>query len=116
MRKYDPQADASDRRRVCLGALGQLAEGLRGLGARLSGKEFEAWSRQQDWKSGAKDIESAARDFQRKLRETIDREASKFSGKPQPAAAVAPEAPRILVPAPTTIRNSRPMMNAARTC
>jgi signal transduction histidine kinase len=62
---------------------------------RAEWKEFKTWSRQQDWKSGAKDIEAAARDFQRKLRETIEREAGKFSGKPSaaPEAAPAPEPP-----------------------
>jgi len=99
MRKYDPQADASDRRASASEHWGNWPKDFEDWG-RAEWKEFKAWSRQQDWKSGAKDIESAARDFQRKLRETIDREASKFSGKPQPAAAVAPEAPRDPRPSP----------------
>ena len=93
MRKYDPQADASDRRASAAEHWGNWPKDFEDWG-RAEWKEFKAWSRQQDWKSGAKDIEAAARDFQRKLRETIDREASKFSGKTPAAAAVAPEAPR----------------------
>ncbi len=41
-------------------------------------KEFKHWSSQQDWKRGAKDVENAARDFQRKLSEKIEREAQRL--------------------------------------
>src|SRR5262249_4743938 len=47
---------------------------------RAEWKEFKAWSKQQDWKSGAKDIEAAARDFQRKLKERLERESGKLHG------------------------------------
>jgi signal transduction histidine kinase len=97
MRKYDPRADAADPRAASSENWGNWSKDFEDWG-RAEWKEFKAWSRQQDWKSGAKDIETAARDFQRKLRETIDREASKFGGK-APAAAVVP-------PSPTSTRES----------
>jgi len=59
---------------------------------RAEWKEFKAWSKQQDWKSGAKDIEAAARDFQRKLKETIERETAKLKGQTPPPSAAAPQA------------------------
>ena len=92
MRKHDPQADAHGGS-ANPDQWGKWSKDFEDWG-RAEWKEFKAWSRQQDWKSGAKDIEAAARDFQRKLRETIDSEASKLSGKPWAAAAVAPEPAR----------------------
>ena len=93
MRKYDPRADSADRRASTSEQWGNWSKDFEDWG-RAEWKEFKAWSRQQDWKSGAKDIEAAARDFQRKLRETIDREASKFGGKTPAAAPVAQTPPR----------------------
>ena len=92
MRRYEQRrADSSDRRASTAEHWANWSKDFEDWG-RAEWKEFKAWSRQQDWKTGAKDIEAAARDFQRKLHETFDREASKFTGKPQ--ATAAPEAPR----------------------
>jgi signal transduction histidine kinase len=91
MRRYDPNANPSNRHGSPSEHWGNWSKDFEDWG-RAEWKEFKAWSGKQDWKSGAKDIEAAARDFQRKLRETIDREASKLSGKAPVAAAVAPEA------------------------
>jgi len=95
MRRYDRHAEADDRRASNSEQWGKWSKDFEDWG-RAEWKEFKAWSRQQDWKSGAKDIEAAARDFQRKLRATIEREAGKFGGKSSaaPEAAPAPEAPR----------------------
>ena len=94
MRRYDRRADAA--RRHASDHWSNWSKDVEDWG-RSEWKEFKDWSHRQDWKSGAKDIEAAARDFQRKLRETIDREAHKFSGKsdvaPDEAPAPAPEAP-----------------------
>jgi signal transduction histidine kinase len=92
MRKYDRNAQNADRSAASSEHPGNWSKDFEDWG-RAEWKEFKAWSRQQDWKSGAKDIEAAARDFQRKLRETIEREASKFGGKAPAAAAVEPQAP-----------------------
>jgi signal transduction histidine kinase len=78
MRRYDRRAEAA--RRHASDHWSNWSKDVEDWG-RSEWKEFKEWSRHQDWKSGAKDIEAAARDFQRKLRETIDREAHKFSGK-----------------------------------
>src|SRR6266481_86687 len=49
-------------------------------------KEFKAWSQKQDWKQGAKDVEAAARDFQSKLTEKIEREATRIHERSQSRA------------------------------
>jgi signal transduction histidine kinase len=93
MRRYDRRAESA--RRSASDHWSNWSKDVEDWG-RSEWKEFKEWSHRQDWKSGAKDIEAAARDFQRKLRETIDREAHKFTGKadaPEEAAAPAPEAP-----------------------
>ena len=96
MRRYERRANASGRPAATAENPGSWPKDFKDFEdwGRAEWKEFKAWSRQQDWKSGAKDIEAAARDFQRKLHETFDRETSKFTGNPQAAASVAPEAPR----------------------
>jgi signal transduction histidine kinase len=95
MRRFDPDANfqnsaQSSRQDSSSEHWGNWSKDFEDWG-RSEWKEFKAWSRQQDWKSGAKDIEAAARDFQRKLRETVEREAAKLSGHPQAAAAAATE-------------------------
>jgi signal transduction histidine kinase len=99
-RKWDRYMRRSDRRmdsarRGSSDHWGNWSKDVEDWG-RAEWKEFKTWSHQQDWKTGAKDIEAAARDFQRKLRETIEREAGKFSGKPSAASEAdpAPEPPR----------------------
>jgi len=87
MRRYDRNADSA--RRASADHWSNWSREVEDWG-RAEWKEFKAWSHQQDWKSGARDIEAAARDFQRKLRETVDREASRFSGKTA-AADAAPD-------------------------
>src|ERR1019366_1618466 len=96
MRRYERRGSATDRPASTAEHSGNWSKDFKDFEdwGRAEWKEFKAWSRQQDWKSGAKDIEAAARDFQRKLHETFDREASKFTGKTPAAAPVAPEAPR----------------------
>jgi signal transduction histidine kinase len=93
MRRYERRGNLSDRPAATAENRGSWPKDFEDWG-RAEWKEFKAWSRQQDWKSGAKDIEAAAHDFQRKLHETFDREASKFTGRAPAAAAVAPEASR----------------------
>jgi signal transduction histidine kinase len=96
MRRYERRGNPSDRPAATAENRGDWSKDFKNFEdwGRAEWKEFKAWSRQQDWKSGAKDIEAAARDFQRKLHETFDRESSKFTGNPPVADAVAPEAPR----------------------
>ena len=103
MRRYERRGSATDRPAATVEHSGNWSKDFKDFEdwGRAEWKEFKAWSRQQDWKSGAKDIEAAARDFQRKLHETFDREASKFSGTAPAAAAVAPEA----------LRDPRPNVN-----
>src|SRR5580704_13181846 len=93
MRRHDRRMDSA--RRGASDHWGNWSKDVEDWG-RAEWKEFKTWSHQQDWKSGAKDIEAAARDFQRKLRDTIEREAGKFSGKPSaaPEADPAPEPSR----------------------
>jgi signal transduction histidine kinase len=93
MRRHERHADRSERNSATSENRGDWSREFKDFEdwGRAEWKEFKAWSRQQDWKSGAKDIEAAARDFQRKLHETVDREAAKFSGKPS-APAAGPEA------------------------
>jgi len=92
MRRYDPDASTANRQTPPPEHWATWSKDFEDWG-RSEWKEFKAWSRQQDWKSGAKDIEAAARDFQKKLKETIEREASKFKGNtpPPPPAAAAPQ-------------------------
>ncbi len=103
MRRYERSADDSTRRGGTTSSnSGNWSRDFKDFEdwGRAEWKEFKAWSKQQDWKSGAKDIEAAARDFQRKLHETFNREASKFGGKapasapgtPQPARAAGSSA------------------------
>src|SRR5579872_2653342 len=104
MRRYDPDASTANRQTPPPEHWATWSKDFEDWG-RSEWKEFKAWSRQQDWKSGAKDIEAAARDFQRKLRETIDREAGKFSGKPS-AAPEPPPAPAVASPASSSAKAS----------
>ena len=80
MRKQERHADRAARARSAAEHWTNWSKDVEDWG-RSEWKEFKDWSRRQDWKTGAKDIEAAARDFQRKLRETIDREAHKFGGR-----------------------------------
>ena len=94
MRRYDRHAERAARARAAAEHWTAWSKEVEDWG-KSEWKEFKDWSRRQDWKSGAKDIEAAARDFQRKLRETIDRESHKFSGKSDLApdtGAAGPEA------------------------
>jgi signal transduction histidine kinase len=93
MRRYDPNSNPSNHQASPSEHWGDWSKDFEDWG-RAEWKEFKAWSGKQDWKGGAKDIETAARDFQRKLRETIEREASKLGGKPPAAAATAPQSAR----------------------
>ena len=76
-RKWDRHMNKWDRNMSGNDKWGRWSKEFEDWG-RAEWKEFKAWSRQQDWKGGAKDVEAAARDFQRKLKETIERESSKI--------------------------------------
>src|SRR5271170_733002 len=82
MRRYARRANPAERPAATAENHGNWSRDFKDFEdwGRAEWKEFKTWSRQQDWKSGAKDIEAAAHDFQRKLHETFDREASKFKG------------------------------------
>ncbi len=100
MRRYERRGNPTDRPAATAENNGNWSREFKDFEdwGRAEWKEFKAWSRQQDWKSGAKDIEAAARDFQRKLHETFDRESSKFTHK---QSAAAPETPRESRPNPS---------------
>ena len=59
MRRDDRRAEAADSRASISEHSGNWSKDFEDWG-RAEWKEFKAWSRQQDWKSGAKDIEAAA--------------------------------------------------------
>ncbi len=87
-RKWDRHMRRSERHRVNYDQWSKWSKDIEDWG-RSEWKEFKTWSHKQDWKGGAKDIETAARDFQRKLHDTIEREASRFSGKTSDTADTA---------------------------
>jgi len=105
MRKYDPNANTANRQ-TPPEHWANWSKDFEDWG-RAEWKEFKAWSHQQDWKSGAKDIEAAARDFQRKLKETIEREASKLKGNTPPP----PPSSTATASAPQSSRDARPTAN-----